>query len=256
MWLRKKMLRGSIDGGESYCKHTKLLPSLILDGALSERNSNFGECHLQGLCVFAEDAENLTLNADVGGRGVDGGHLGVGRLQADHAAFAVEALEGGVGAVDEGDDDLAFAGGAGALNQDVVSGDDVLVAHGVAAHFKGEDLAVADDVRQRDALCGFDGFDGLAGCDAAHERKAVGALFAAADGENVDGTAAIVGSLKQSLVLQIGDVLVHGGEGAEPQSAGDLFVRRRVAVLLGEAGQEVDDLFLPPRDCHAHDCSE
>jgi hypothetical protein len=25
---------------------------------------------------------------------------------------------------------------------------------------------------------------------------------------------------------------------------------------LGEAGQKVDDLFLPPRNCHAHDCSE
>src|SRR3981189_3273894 len=94
------------------------------------------------LCVFAQDAENFALDADVGGGGVDGGHFGVGRLQADHAAFAIEALEGGVGPIDEGDDDLAFAGGAGALNQDVVSGDDVLVAHGVAAYFKGEDLAV------------------------------------------------------------------------------------------------------------------
>jgi len=62
--------------------------------------------------------------------------------------------------------DLAFAGGAGALDQDVVSGDDVLVAHGVAAYFEGEDLAVA---MMSDRRCspGFDGLDGLAGCDAA-----------------------------------------------------------------------------------------
>ena len=129
------------------------------------------------LCVFTEDAENFALDADVGGGGIDGGHLGVGGLQADHAAFAVEALEGGVGAVDEGDDDLAFAGGAGALDQDVVAGDDVLVAHGVAAHLEGEDLAVADDVRERDAFGGFDGFDGLAGGDAAHERAGDRSLF-------------------------------------------------------------------------------
>src|SRR3982074_1213011 len=109
-----------------------------------------------GLCVFAQDAENFALDADVGGGGVDGGHLGVGGLQADHAAFAIEALEGGVGAVDEGDDDLAFAGCGGALDQDVVPGDDVLVAHGVTAYFEGEDLPVADDVRQRDALRSFD----------------------------------------------------------------------------------------------------
>jgi len=69
-----------------------------------ERNSHFGECvakfyvYFAGdvLCVFAEDAENLALDADVGGRGVDGGHLGVRGLEADHAAFTVEALEGGV----------------------------------------------------------------------------------------------------------------------------------------------------------------
>jgi hypothetical protein len=215
-----------------------------------------GSGYGQILCVFAKDAEDFALDADVGGRGIDGGHFGIGGLQADHAALAVEALEGGVGAVDEGDYDLAFAGGAGALDQDVVAGDDVLVSHGVAAYLEGEDLAIADDVRQGDAFRGFDGFDGLAGCDAAQEREAVGALFAATDGENVDGPAAIVGSLKQTFVLKIGDVLVHGGEGTEAQSGGDLLIGRGVAVLLGEAGQEVDDLFLPPRDCHAHDCSE
>jgi hypothetical protein len=215
-----------------------------------------GSGNVQILCVFAEDAENLALDADVGGGGVDGRHFGVGGLQADHAAFAVEALEGGVGAVDEGDDDLAFTGGAGALDQDVVAGDDMLVAHGVAAYFEGEDLAVADDVREGDALRRFDGLYGLAGGDAAQEWQAVGALFTTADGKDVDGAAAIVGALEEALVLQISDVFVHGGEGAEAQTAGDLLVGRGVAVLLSEAGEEVDDLFLPSRNCHAHDCSE
>ncbi len=198
----------------------------------------------------------FALDADAGGRGVDGGHFGVGGLKADHAAFAVKALEGGVGAVDEGDDDLAFAGGAGALDQDVVAGDDVLVAHGVAANLEGEDFAVADDVGERDAFRGFDGFDWLASGDSAHEGQAIGAFFAAAGGKDVDRTAAVVGALEQALVLEIGDVFVHGGERAEAQTAGDLLVGGGVAVLLGEAGEEVDDLFLPSRDCHADDCSE
>ena len=124
-----------------------------------------------GLGVFAEDAEDFALDADVGGGGVDGGHLAVGGLEADHGALAVEALEGGVGAVDEGDDDLAFAGGAGSFDQHVISGDDVLVAHGVAADFESEDLAVADDVVEGDAFGGFDGFDGLAGGDAAEQGR-------------------------------------------------------------------------------------
>lgn len=96
--------------------------------------------------VFAQDAEDFALNADVGGRRVDGSHLGIGGLEADHGALTIETLEGGVGTVDEGDDDLSLAGGVGALDEDVVSGDDVLVAHGVATDFKGEDFAVANDV--------------------------------------------------------------------------------------------------------------
>ena len=203
------------------------------------------------LCVFAQDAQNFALDADVGSGGVDGGHFGVGGLQADHAAFAVETFEGGVGAVDEGNDDLAFAGGAGPLHQDVIAGDDVLVTHGVAAYLKGEDLAVADDVGEGDAFSRFDGFDGLAGGDAAHQRQAIGALFAATNGEDINGTAAVVGALEEAFVLEIGDVFVHGGKRAEAEAAGDLLVGRGVAVLLSEVGEKVNDLFLPTCNCHA-----
>ena len=58
-------------------------------------------------------------------------------------------------------------------------------------------------------------------------------------------------ALQQSFVLKIGNVFVNGGEGAEAEAAGDLFVGRGVSVLLGEAGEKVDDLFLPSRDSHA-----
>ena len=138
------------------------------------QNSSSGRSNSQGkskgesgLGVFAEHAEDFALDADAGSLGVDGGHFGVGGLETNEIAFAVEAFEGCVGAVDEGDYDFAFAGGAGALNQNVVAGDDVFVAHGVAADFKSEDFAVADDVAEGDAFGGFDGLDGLAGSDAA-----------------------------------------------------------------------------------------
>ncbi len=65
---------------------------------------------------------------------VDWGHFDVRGLEANHTAFAVEALEGGVGAVDERDDNLTFPGGAGAFDQDVVARDDMFVAHGVATN--------------------------------------------------------------------------------------------------------------------------
>jgi len=250
---------GSLDGGESCCKRRRVAAGSYFGLPAGRKGiATLGSALYEVLClsagrllgVFAQDAEDFALDADAGGGGVDWGHFGVGGLQTDHAAFAVETLEGGVGAIDEGDDDLAFAGGAGALDQDVVAGDDVLVAHGVAAYFKGEDLAVADDVGEGDALRGFDGFDGLAGGDAAHEGQAIGALFAAASGKDIDGAAAVVGALEEAFVLQISDVFVHGGEGAEAQSAGDLLIGRGVAIFLSEAGKKVDDLFLPSRNCH------
>jgi hypothetical protein len=201
--------------------------------------------------VFTEDAEDLALDGDACGGGEDGSHLGVGGLETDHISLAVEALEGGIRAVDQSDDDLAFAGGAGTLDEDVVAGDDVFVAHGVAANLEGEDLAVADDVAEGDAFSGFNGLDGLAGGDAAEQRETISATAAAAGGENVNGAAAIVRSLEQAFVLQIGDVLVHGGERTKSKAAGNLLIRRGVPVLMCEAGEKVEDLFLPPRDSHA-----
>lgn len=221
----------------------------------AKRRSEAGQGR-RGSGVFAQNTKDFALDGDVGGRGVDRSHLGVRGLQADHGSFAIEALEGGVRAVDEGDDDLAFARGAGAFNQDVVAGDDVLVTHGVAADLEGEDFAVADDVAEGDAFRGFDGFDGLAGGDAAQERQAFGAFFAAAGWEYVDGPAAVMGALEEALVLQVGDVFVHCGERTEAEAAGDLLKGWGVAVLLGEGGEEVENLFLPSRDSHAPDCSE
>ena len=132
----------------------------------------------------------------------------------------------------------------------------MFVAHGVPTNFKSEDFAVTDDVRQGDALCGLNGFDWLTGGDSAHQGQAISALFVVSRREDVDGTAAVVGALQESLVLKIGDVFVDGGERTESQAAGDLLVGGRVAILLSEVRKEVDDLFLPPRDCHGHDCSE
>ena len=45
-------------------------------------------------------------------------------------------------------------------------------------------------------------------------------------------------------------MLVDGGEGAETETGGDLLIGGRVSILLGEAGEEVDNLFLPP--CYSH----
>ena len=42
-------------------------------------------------------------------------------------------------------------------------------------------------------------------------------------------------ALQEAFVLQIGDVLVHGGQRTEAETAGDFLVGGRVAILLCEA---------------------
>ena len=116
---------------------------------------------------------------------------------------------------------------------------------------EGKDLAVADDVAERDGFGGFDGFDGLAGGDAAEQGKAVHDLAGRALGDDVDGAAAVVSALEEAFGLEIGDVLMDGGEGTEAEAGGDLLVGGRVAVAGGEGGEKVENLFLPTRDSHA-----
>jgi hypothetical protein len=173
-----------------------------------------------------------------------------GGLEADLGTFVVEALEGGFGAVDEGYDDLSLAGGAGALNKDVVAADDVLVAHGVAADFEGEDVAVADDVVQRNGLGRLGSFYRHAGGDAAGEDDAVAGAGAGAGRQHVNGAAAVVHAVEQALFLEVGDVLVHGGQALQLHAARDLFKRRGVAVAGHERFEEVENLFLPSSDSH------
>lgn len=204
----------------------------------------------RGSGVLAEHTEHLALDGDTADGDVDGLHFAVGGLQADEIALPIEALEGGVCAIDQGNHNFALASGAGALNQDVVAGDDVFVAHGIALDFEGEDLAGANDVAEGDGFGGFDSFDGLAGGDAAEQGQALHGLAGRALGDDVDGSTAVVGALQEALILQIRYVLMDRGEGAEAKASGDLLVGRGVAVAGGEAGEKVDDLFLPTGDSH------
>jgi hypothetical protein len=116
--------------------------------------------------------------------------------------------------------------------------------------------AISDDVAKRNRFCRFDGLYRLSSGDATQQRQPIVALFCRACGQHVDGPAAIVRSLQQALVLQIGDVFVDSGERVEPEAVRNFLVGRRVPVLLSEAGEEVDYFFLPPCDGHGLHCSE
>src|SRR5439155_10659917 len=51
--------------------------------------------------------------------------------------------------------------------------------------------------------------------------------------------------LDQALALQVPEVLVHRGQGGEPEVTADLLERRRIAVLVDVLAQVVEHLLLP-----------
>ena len=167
-----------------------------------------------GLGILAEDSQDFALNADVCCGRVDGCHLSIGWLEPDHISLSIEALEGGVRAIDQGDDDLSLSCGAGALDEDVVPGDDVFVSHGITTDFKGEDFPVSDDVSEGDAFSGLDGFYRLACSNASEQRQSVGTLLCRSGWKYIDGPATVMSPLEETFVLKIRDVFVDGGERA------------------------------------------
>src|SRR5947207_5704756 len=72
-------------------------------------------------------------------------HSGIRRLQADLVAFAIEAFKRSLRALDQSDDDIPIAGGLGAFHHHIVAIYNVLILHGIAAHYDDEDFQLACD---------------------------------------------------------------------------------------------------------------
>src|SRR3954468_10476009 len=85
-------------------------------------------------------------------------HRAVGWLQADLAAFLVEALERGFSTVEQGDDLLAIASLLAALDDDVVAVAEMVFDHAVPAH--AQDIYAAARVEHGFQVEFFAIFDG------------------------------------------------------------------------------------------------
>src|SRR5688500_11215681 len=81
---------------------------------------------------------------------VDGGHGGVGGLEADAGGFAVEALQGRVGVVEEGDHDVAVTRRRVPFPHHEVAVQDAVVDHRGALHLEDVGVDLIDDHVGRD----------------------------------------------------------------------------------------------------------
>jgi len=152
--------------------------------------------------------------------------------------------------VDEGDDDLTLPRRSGTLDENVVPIDDVLVAHRIASHLESEDIFGANDIPQRDRFDILRGFHWQSRCDSARKRQSIAGSVSSTWRQDIDGTAAVVHPIQQALLLEICDVLMHGGKAFQPHCPGDLFKGGGISISGHERSEKVDDLFLPSRNGH------
>ena len=202
--------------------------------------------------VLPDDADDDALHDDVALVYADRSHRRVRRLQPDPATgLAIVPLHRRVLAMNQRDDRRAVVGLIPLMDDHEIAVLDVLVDHGRAAHF--EHIAPATT---REQLVGYgdrigpaDCFDRLAGRDQPEERELGGAGLALG-GNDLDGPALVVSAPDVPFALEIGEVLVHGGERLEPEALGDFLEARGIALVPDVALEVVQDLALAPSERH------
>src|SRR5690348_3618598 len=141
-------------------------------------------------------------------------------------------------------------------SSDLIAVENVIVLHGVALHLENESVLAAREIAERDGFAILDGFEGTAGGDASHERKADGMAFddLLAHGlgklRDFDGAGLIVAAADEAFFLKRGEMLVHRGERRELEAAGDLLEAGRIAALVEKADQIIENFLLPLRERH------
>src|SRR5262245_21783428 len=191
--------------------------------------------------VSAHHPDHHTLNLHLVGRHENRLHRRVGGLEPDLPVLAIELLQRDVGAVEERDDHFAVVGSAPVFDDDVVAVANLLVDHRVALDAEDVGVALADEILgDGDRFAADDRLDGNAGGDVPEERQLDGPA-AEARRDELDRAAAVPGALDEALFLQVGQVLVDRSERRQTETAADLLQAGRVAVLLDEIVEVVED---------------
>ena len=168
-------------------------------------------------------------------------HRRVGRLQADVPLLAIELLQRDVRSVQQRDDHLAVVRRAPILDDDVVAVANLLVDHRVPLDAEDVGVALADEIlRHGDRFAADHRFDRQARRDIPQQRQ-LDRAPAQPGRHQFDRPAAVPGALDEPFVLQIGEMLVDRCERRQTESTADFLQARRVAVLLDEIVEVIED---------------
>src|ERR1700683_2245381 len=121
--------------------------------------------------IFSQHSHYSSLYFYIRSQNDDGGHLRVRRLEPDLSArFAVKTLHRGLVLSDERHNDLPGVGHLGLFYNDVITIENVIVAHGFAAHLQNVCVLSAGEISQRDCFAVLYRFQGPSGRDASRQR--------------------------------------------------------------------------------------
>src|SRR3954470_5330097 len=202
--------------------------------------------------VTSQHPDHDTLNLAAVGVDDAGFHGAVRGLEADLAAFLVEALEGGLAGVEEGDDLLAVAGALAAFDDDEVAVAEVILDHAVAAHLQDVDAALAvEQGLEVQLLAGLDGLDRRAGGDVAEQRELGRALLV---GEplvrhDLQRASLVLVAAEDPLFFQRADVL-EDGDLAGAELIGQLLHGRGIAMQMAIVSNGHDHVQLTRSEVH------
>src|SRR5437667_6615689 len=199
--------------------------------------------------ILPHDAHHDTLHLHLLGIDENRLHRSVGRLQTNLAArVAIKLLERHIRASQQRNHHFPIVGGLAIFDADEIAVADLFVDHRIAANAQHVSVALADEVfGDRDRFVRGDRFDGQARGDKAQKRQLDGAA-ARPRRHHFHRTTAVPGSLDEAFLLKVRQVFVYRGERREPKATADLLEARRVAVLLDEFIEVIEDLALPFRE--------
>src|SRR5581483_9358064 len=206
------------------------------------------------LAQRADNGDHAALYLHVVGLRVDGLHGGVGRLQSNTLALAIELLERRLRlSLEPGGHHLAVVGGLGGLHDYDVAVVDQGVDHRIALDANGVDVLVAAQHLggQRHDVLGRRGErlfrrhrDRLAGSDGAENRHLDDAGTPAARRRQLDAARDLAIAPDQALLLQYAQIVVDDGGGADAAGLLDLADAGRVVVLIDKVPDRPQDTVL------------
>jgi len=172
------------------------------------------------------------------------------RLQPNDTAFGVKALQCGFGAMNQRHHNFPLAGSLGSLNKNIITADDVLVAHGIAS-----------DLERKTSRLPTTSCSEMLSGNSDVSTGSPAAIWPASGRRSLERVRAPGGSTsmerlrlwtrsRSPFFSRFVMCFVDGCQALEPHSSGNLLKRRGIPVACHKGSEEIDHFFLSASNSH------